>query len=54
MTLETDTFDQDHPFFVATVVFTFHGMVRRDAVQHVLNLGGRCGDTVTRPRSSWS
>jgi DNA polymerase-3 subunit epsilon len=50
MTPQTDTFDQDHPFFGVTVVFTgtLQSMVRRDAIQRVLNLGGRCGDTVTK------
>jgi hypothetical protein len=38
MAPQTDTFDQDHPFFGATVVFTgtLESMVRRDAMQHVL------------------
>jgi DNA polymerase-3 subunit epsilon len=50
MAPHTDRFDQDHPFFGATVVFTgtLESMVRRDAMQHVLDLGGLCTDTVTR------
>jgi DNA polymerase-3 subunit epsilon len=48
LTPQTDRFDQDHPFFGATVVFTgtIQSMVRRDAMQHVLNLGGNCTDSV--------
>jgi NAD-dependent DNA ligase len=35
--------DLDHPFFGATVVLTgtLQSVVRRDAMQHVLNLGRR-------------
>jgi DNA polymerase-3 subunit epsilon len=47
---QTDSFDQDHPFFGAMVVFTgtLASMVRRDAMQRVLDLGGQCPATLTR------
>jgi DNA polymerase III subunit epsilon len=47
---QTDSFDQDHPFYGATVVFTgtLESMVRRDAMQRVLDLGGCCPSTLTR------
>ena len=50
ITSQTDTFDQDHPFFGAGIVFTgtLKSMVRRDAMQHVVNLGGRCPTTATK------
>ena len=50
ITPQTDTFDQDHPFFGAGIVFTgtLQSMVRRDAMQHVVNLGGYCPTTVTQ------
>jgi DNA polymerase III subunit epsilon len=50
MAPQIDRFDQDHPFFGATVVFTgtLESMVRRDAMQHVLDLGGHCTATVTK------
>jgi DNA polymerase III subunit epsilon len=50
MAPQTYRFDQDHPFFGATVVFTgtLESMVRRDAMQLVLDLGGHCTATVTK------
>jgi DNA polymerase III subunit epsilon len=50
MAPQTDSFDQDHPFFGASVVFTgtLESMVRRDAMQRVLDLGGQCPATLTR------
>ncbi len=45
----TDVFDEEHPFFGKTVVFTgaLEQMVRKDAMQLVVNLGGIVGDGVT-------
>ena len=45
----TNTFNEDHPFFGKTVAFTggLEQMVRRDAMQLVVNLGGIVGDGVT-------
>jgi DNA polymerase-3 subunit epsilon len=53
ITPQTDTFDQHHPFFGAGIVFTgtLESMVRRDAMQHVVNLGGHCPTTVTKDTS---
>jgi DNA polymerase III subunit epsilon len=50
ITSQTDTFDQGHPFFGAAIVFTgtLQSMVRRDAMQRVVNLGGHCTGTVTK------
>jgi len=50
MTPQTDRFDQDHPFFGATIVFTgtLESMVRRDAMQHVLDVGGHCTGSVSK------
>lgn len=44
-----DTFDETHPLFGKVCVFTgtLERMVRRDAMQIVVNLGGICGDSVT-------
>lgn len=46
----TDDFNRHHPFFEKTVVFTgtLRSMVRKEAVQMVLNCGGHCGGTVGR------
>lgn len=45
----TSEFDEDHPFFGKTVVFTgtLDLMERRKAMQLVVNAGGLCGDGVT-------
>jgi DNA polymerase-3 subunit epsilon len=50
ITPQTNTFDLDHPFFGAGIVFTgtLQSMVRRDAMQHVVDLGGRCPTAVTK------
>ncbi|MCB7130303.1 MAG: 3'-5' exoribonuclease [Candidatus Brocadiales bacterium] len=44
----TNEFDPDHPFFERTVVFTgtLQSMVRKDAMQKVVNCGGRCAESV--------
>ncbi len=44
----TDELDPDHPFFERTVVFTgtLRSMVRKDAMQKVVNCGGRCAGSV--------
>lgn len=46
---KTDEYDIDHPLYGKTCVFTgvLEKMLRRDAMQNVVNLGGRCKDTVT-------
>jgi DNA polymerase-3 subunit epsilon len=43
------SFDESHPYFDRTFVFTgtLQSMVRRDAMQRVFDLGGRCADSVT-------
>lgn len=45
----TDSFNEEHPFFGKTIVFTggLEQMVRRDAMQLVVDLGGIVGDGVT-------
>lgn len=45
----TDSFDESHPLFGKVCVFTgtLEKMVRKDAMQLVVNLGGTCGDNVT-------
>jgi len=44
----TDQFDPKHTLFAKTVVFTgkLSSMVRREAVQRVVNVGGRCSNSV--------
>jgi len=44
----TDEFDPEHPFYGRTVVFTgtLQSMKRQDAMQRVVDAGGRCGDRV--------
>lgn len=46
---ETSCFDEDSPFLGKMCVFTgtLERMVRRDAMQIVVNMGGICGDNVT-------
>ncbi|KYG92335.1 hypothetical protein A0U40_05170 [[Bacillus] sp. KCTC 13219] len=48
-TTETE-FDENHPFFEKSFVFTgtLEKMIRRDAMQLVVNLGGICTDNVTK------
>ena len=45
----TDEFNDEHPFFGKTIAFTgtLEQMVRKDAMQLVVNLGGLVGDGVT-------
>lgn len=47
---ETDVFDKDHPLFGKSCVFTgtLTKMVRQEAMQLVVNLGGNCTDGITR------
>lgn len=44
----TDEFDYDHPLYERTVVFTgtLQSMGRKDAVQSVVDCGGRCAESV--------
>jgi DNA polymerase-3 subunit epsilon len=53
ITPQTDMFDQRHPFFGAGIVFTgtLQSMVRSNAMQQVVNLGGHCPTTVTKDTS---
>lgn len=46
----TNLFDESHPLFEKTCVFTgaLEHMTRREAMQSVLDLGGFCGDSVTK------
>ncbi len=46
----TDNFDKNHPFFGKTFAFTgvLEKMQRKDAMQIVVDLGGLCGDGVTK------
>jgi DNA polymerase-3 subunit epsilon len=45
-----DEFDEEHPLFNQVCVFTgtLVGMERREAMQAVVNVGGRCSDQVTK------
>lgn len=47
---KTDVFDESHPLYGKVCVFTgtLEKMVRKDAMQVVANLGGICGDSVTK------
>ncbi len=49
ITPQTDTFDESHPFHGALVVFTgtLQSMVRADAMQHVVNVGGTCANSMS-------
>ena len=46
---QTNEFDEEHPLFGKVCVFTgtLEKMVRKDAMQIVVNYGGTCGDTIT-------
>ena len=45
-----ESFDQDHPFYDKTVAFTgaLRSMSRKDAMQKVVDAGGRCTNAVNR------
>lgn len=47
---QTDVFDPDSPIYGKVFVFTgtLERMIRRDAMQLVVDAGGRCGDNVTK------
>jgi DNA polymerase III subunit epsilon len=47
---ETDQFDEEHPFYQKEVLFTgtLESMVRKDAQQKVLNVGGAIAKNVTK------
>ncbi len=47
---ECDAFDEAHPFYGAEIVFTgaLESMLRREAMQRVVNAGGRPGSGVSR------
>lgn len=49
ITATTDDFDTNHPLYGKFCVFTgtLERMVRKDAQQLVVNLGGKCQDSVT-------
>lgn len=46
---QTNTFDKEHPLYGKVCVFTgtLEKMLRKEAMQIVVNLGGTCGDNVT-------
>ena len=46
----TDSFDPTHPFYDRTFVFTgeLESMSRKDAMQAVIDVGGHCGNCVTK------
>ena len=46
---QTTEFDEEHPLYGKVCVFTgtLEKMLRKDAMQIVVNLGGLCGDNVT-------
>ena len=50
ITAQTEDFDVDHPFYQKTVVFTgaLSDLVRKDAMQLVVNVGGKIADSVTK------
>ena len=50
ITAQTGEFDEDHPFYNKTVVFTgdLGTMSRKEAMQLVVNVGGLISDNVTR------
>lgn len=50
ITAQTDEFNEEHPFYHKTVVFTgaLSGIVRKDAMQLVVNVGGYIADSVTK------
>lgn len=50
MTAAKDHFNEEHPLFNQVCVFTgtLEGMERREAMQVVVNAGGRCSDQVTK------
>ena len=47
---QTDSFDESHPLFGKVCVFTgaLQRMLRKEAMQAVINLGGICEDNVTK------
>lgn len=47
---ETSDFDVDHPLYGKVCVFTgvLEKMVRREAMQYVVNLGGKCKDSISK------
>lgn len=50
ITTTVDEFDETHPLYGKVCVFTgvLELMVRKEAMQHVVDLGGICGDSVTK------
>jgi len=50
ITAARDEFDEEHPLFNEVCVFTgtLEGVGRREAMQAVVNAGGRCSDQVTK------
>lgn len=50
ITTANQEFDEEHPLFNQVCVFTgtLEGMERREAMQAVINVGGRCSDQVTK------
>jgi DNA polymerase-3 subunit epsilon len=50
ITATTDQFDEDHPFFGRHFVFTgtLQSMIRKDAIQKVVDLGGICSQGINK------
>lgn len=46
----TDDFDLNHPFHSSNIVFTgtLQSMVRKDAMQKVVNVGGNCSNSINK------
>ncbi|AEI46753.1 exonuclease domain-containing protein [Runella slithyformis] len=50
LTANNTDFDVEHPFYQKEIIFTgtLEGLLRRDAQQFVLDIGGKIGDGVTK------
>lgn len=50
LSASTDDFDEGHPLYKQTCVFTgkMEKMTRKEAMQAVLDIGGFCGDRITK------
>lgn len=50
ITTDATEFDEDHPFYNQTLVFTgaLKSLVRKEAAQRVVDLGAKCGNNVTK------
>lgn len=50
ITTDKTEFDKNHPFYHQTLVFTgaLKSMIRKEAAQKVVDLGAKCGNSVTK------